>query len=99
MTKTCSMINFSAAEKSTMETLTQYNISASFVFIKGVPRWYSRLKIQHCHCSVVGSIPGQECPHASGSAKKKKRKKKEKEREENTLKQLFVHPCLQHFPQ
>ena len=50
----------------------------------GVPLWYSRLRIQHCHCSSLGwycgsgPIPCLYFLHAEGTAKKKKKKKKKK---------------------
>ena len=35
-----------------------------------VPRWASKLRIQHCHCCGIGASPG--IPLAMGTAKKKK---------------------------
>ena len=43
--------------------------------LEGVPLWLNRLRIQHCHCCGVGSIPGKGTPHAPGPDKKKKKRK------------------------
>ena len=45
----------------------------------GVPWWVSRLRIQHCHCCGMGSVPGLGTSVGHGCSKKKKERKRKKE--------------------
>ena len=58
-----------------MQTLT----SDQKICMEGVPWWLSRLRIWHCHCCGLGSIPGPGTSACWGNSQKKKKKKKKRE--------------------
>ena len=77
------LYNFEFASVIRLFFLKNFSVNVFFFFFKlgivnkknaemGVPWWFSRLRIQHCHCCSLGVVSGPGASACHGCSQKEK---------------------------